>query len=221
MNTTTASNMLARFSEINYLDVILAFVFSLAVGVLICYVYKLTYAGVMYSRSFGISLIAMTMITNIAILAVTQNVVLSLGMVGALSIVRFRSAVKEPMEIAFLFWAISEGIVIGAGMVPVALIGAVFVGALLFVTKGKTSGSTPYILVLHAKDDAVCDKVMESLKGSVKKTALKSKTIRPDGAELTVELRLANGETAFVKTVSAIDGVSDVTLVSYNGDYMA
>lgn len=220
---TAQSGFLAKFAQINYGDVLLAFAFSLLVGLFIYYVYKKTFAGVMYSKSFGVSLIAMTMITNVAILAVTQSVILSLGMVGALSIVRFRAAVKEPMEIAFLFWAISEGIVIGAGMIPVGLIGAVFVSAVLLVFSlvGKSGDTKPFILVLHAQNDAAEGKAMELIASSVKKQSLKAKTVSAGGTELTVEVRLAGGATAFVNGLNAIEGVSDVTLVSYNGDYMA
>lgn len=219
-----ASTFLSKFSTVNYLDILLAFGIALLVGLFICMIYKITFAGVMYSRSFALSLVAMTMITNVAILAVTQSVILSLGMVGALSIVRFRAAVKEPMEIAFLFWAISEGIVIGAGMFPVALIGAVLIGAVLYIFSligGRTPVTKPYILVLHAKDDAVEEAAQKQIAASVKKQAVKAKTVTAAGIELTVEVRLANGESAFVNALKNIDGISDVTLVSYNGDYMA
>lgn len=219
-----ASTFLSKFSTVNYLDILLAFGIALLVGLFICMIYKITFAGVMYSRSFALSLVAMTMITNVAILAVTQSVILSLGMVGALSIVRFRAAVKEPMEIAFLFWAISEGIVIGAGMFPVALIGAALIGAVLYIFSligGRTPVTKPYILVLHAKDDAVEEAAQKQIAASVKKQAVKAKTVTAAGIELTVEVRLANGESAFVNALKNIDGISDVTLVSYNGDYMA
>ena len=219
-----ASTFLAKFSEVNYANILIAFVLSLAVGLFICFVYKKTFAGVMYSRSFAVSLVAMTMITNVAILAVTQSVVLSLGMVGALSIVRFRAAVKEPMEIAFLFWAISEGIVIGAGLLAVALIGALFIGAVLFVFSllgGKSPTTKPYFLVLHAADDAAEDAACKAIASSVKKQAVKSKTVTDAGIELTVEVRLAGGESTFVNGLKKIPGIADVTLVSYNGDYMA
>lgn len=219
-----ASVFLSKFSEVNYVDILLAFAFSLLIGLFICFVYKKTFAGVMYSGSFAVSLVAMTLITNVAILAVTQSIVLSLGMVGALSIVRFRAAVKEPMEIAFLFWAISEGIVIGAGMLPVALIGAGFIGAVLIVLSllgGRTPVTKPYILVLHAKDDAAEANACKQIAASVKKQVIKSKTVTDAGVELTVEVRLANGEAAFVNALKKIPGVADVTLVSYNGDYMA
>ena len=219
-----SSNFIAKFAEINYIDILLAFAVSLLMGLFIYTVYRKTFAGVMYSRSFGVSLVAMTMITNVAILAVTQSVILSLGMVGALSIVRFRTAVKEPMEIAFLFWAISEGIVIGAGMIPVALIGAAFIGCVLFVFNLPFIGSTatkPYILVLHVSDDAAEENVQKTIAASVKRQAVKSKTVTDAGVELTVEVRLVGAETAFVNDLKKISGVSDVTLVSYNGDYMA
>ena len=222
--TTTAASFLDSFAKTNYSNIILAFALSLLVGLFIYFVYRKTFAGVMYSRSFGVSLVAMTMITNVAILAVTQSVVLSLGMVGALSIVRFRAAVKEPMEIAFLFWAISEGIVIGAGMIPVALIGAAFVGVVLVVfhiLSGRAPATKPYILVLHTENDAAEDNAQKQIAASVKRQALKSKTVTAAGVELTVEVRLAGNETAFVNDLRKIAGVSDVTLVSYNGDYMA
>ncbi len=216
------SNFIAKFAQVNYLDVLLAFAFSLLIGGFIYFVYRKTFSGVMYSNSFGLSLVAMTMITNVAILAVTQNVVLSLGMVGALSIVRFRAAVKEPMEIAFMFWAISEGIVIGAGLLPVALIGAVFIGAVLFLVHMLPAGATaPYMLVFHASDAEAERRAMEVVAASVKRQSVKSKTVTAAGVEVTVEVRLQGNETDFVNSLGAAAGVSDITLVSYNGDYMA
>ena len=217
------STFIAKFAEVNYIDILLAFAVSLVMGLFIYTIYRMTFAGVMYSRSFGVSLIAMTLITNVAILAVTQSVILSLGMVGALSIVRFRTAVKEPMEIAFLFWAISEGIVIGAGMIPVALIGAAFVGVVLVAfhfLSGRAPATKPYILVLHAENDAAEENAQKAIAASVKRQALKSKTVTAAGTELTVEVRLAGTESAFVNDLRKIPGVADVTLVSYNGDYM-
>ncbi len=215
------ASFLDSFTELNYLNILIAFVTSFLVGLLIYLVYRKTFSGVMYSQSFGLSLIVMTMITNVAILAVTQSVILSLGMVGALSIVRFRAAVKEPMEIAYLFWAISEGIVIGAGMIPIALIGVVLIGLVILLLSMKTTSTKPYILVFHAANDAAERKAMETVAASVKKQMLKAKTVSAVGTELTVEVRFVHEETAFVNALHAIEGVSDVTLVSYNGDYMA
>src|SRR5512133_1939353 len=117
-NDIFKTSFLEKVSSFSALDMILALVLSFALGLFIFFVYKKTYRGVMYSASFGISLMALTMITSLVILAVTSNVILSLGMVGALSIVRFRTAIKEPLDIAFLFWSIAVGIVLGAGLIP-------------------------------------------------------------------------------------------------------
>ena len=127
------SSFLENVTSVSLLDMALALTLAFGVGLFIFFIYKKTYAGVMYSSSFGVTLIALTMITTLVILAVTSNVVLSLGMVGALSIVRFRTAIKEPMDIAFLFWSIAVGIVLAAGMIPLAVFGSVMIGIILLV----------------------------------------------------------------------------------------
>ena len=127
------SSFLENVGSVSILDMIITLVLSFAIGLFIFMVYKKTYNGVMYSSSFGVTLIALTMITNVLILAVTSNVVLSLGMVGALSIVRFRTAIKEPLDIAFLFWSIAVGIILDAGFLPLAVIGSVVIGIVLLV----------------------------------------------------------------------------------------
>lgn len=147
------SSFLEKAVEFSILDIALAMALAFAVGIFIFYVYKKTFTGVMFSASFGVSLIAMTMITTLIILAVTSNVVLSLGMVGALSIVRFRTAIKEPLDIAFLFWSISVGIVIGAGLIPLGIIGSVLIGIMLLVFVNRKSNDTPYIIVLNLEND--------------------------------------------------------------------
>jgi hypothetical protein len=147
------SSFLEKAVEFSIVDVLTAMILAFAIGLFIFLVYKKTFAGVMYSASFGVSIIAMTMITTLIILAVTSNIILSLGMVGALSIVRFRTAVKEPLDIAFLFWAISAGIVIGAGLIPLGIIGSVLIGIVLLVFVNKRSSDTPYIVVLKLEND--------------------------------------------------------------------
>ncbi len=127
------SSFLENVTAVSILDIVLALVLAFCLGLLIFYIYKKTYSGVMYSSSFGVTLVALTMITTLVILAVTSNVVLSLGMVGALSIVRFRTAIKEPLDIAFLFWAIADGIVLAAGMIPLAVFGSVLIGVVILV----------------------------------------------------------------------------------------
>ena len=175
----------------------------------------------MYSAGFGVSLLGMTLITTLIILAVTSNIVLSLGMVGALSIVRFRTAIKEPMDIVFLFWAISAGIVLGAGLIPLAVFGSLFIGVILIIFVNKKSGDSPYILVVNCADDQAEQKVLDTVKTSVKKQVIKSKAVSQNGIELTVEVRLKSSETDFVNILGAIDGVSNTVLVSYNGEYMS
>jgi len=143
------SSFLDNVSAVSVFDMALALTLSFGLGLFIFFIYKKTYQGVMYSSSFGVTLMAMTMITTLVILAVTSNVVLSLGMVGALSIVRFRTAIKEPLDIAFLFWAIAAGIVLAAGMIPLAVIGSVIIGLILLVFVNRKQEASPYIVVLQ------------------------------------------------------------------------
>ena len=175
----------------------------------------------MYSSGFGLSLMAMAMITTLVILAVTSNVVLSLGMVGALSIVRFRTAIKEPMDIAFLFWAIAVGIVLGAGMIPLAVFGSVFVGMVLWVFVNRKTTDQPYIMILNCTDGEAEGQALEQVRKYVKKQVLKSKTVSKNGIEMTLEVRLKGDDSEFVNQIAALPGVESAVLVSYNGDYMA
>lgn len=215
------SSFLANINSFSALDVILALGLSFVLGLFIFLVYKRTYSGVMYSDSFGVSLIAMSMITSLVIIAVTSNVVLSLGMVGALSIVRFRTAVKEPMDIAFLFWAIAVGIVLGAGLLPLAVIGSVIIGVVILVFSSRKIGDIPYILVLNCENKEAETQAAEILKNNVKKMILKSKTVSSAGTELTYEVRIKNDDTEFINDLSKAEGVGNAVLVSYNGEYMS
>lgn len=216
------SSFVDKMTSISFLDMFIAMILSFAVGLFIMQVYKKTFKGVMYSSTFAMSLLALTLITTLIILGVTSNVVLSLGMVGALSIVRFRSAIKEPMDIVFLFWSISEGIVLGAGLIPLAILGAVFIGIVMVLFANKKTTDNPYILVVNCKNDISENSVLNILSKNVNKYCVKSKTISPsNGIEMTIEVKLKNITTSFVNEVSKIEGVSNAVLVSYNGDYMA
>lgn len=216
------SSFVDKITSISFLDMFIAMIISFAVGLFIMQVYKKIFKGVMYSSTFAMSLLALTLITTLIILGVTSNVVLSLGMVGALSIVRFRSAIKEPMDIAFLFWSISEGIVLGAGLIPLAILGAVFIGIVMVLFANKKTTDNPYILVVNCKNDISENSVLNILSKNVNKYCVKSKTISPsNGIEMTIEVKLKNITTSFVNEVSKIEGVSNAVLVSYNGDYMA
>ena len=215
------SGFLEKATSFSVLDTVIALGLAFALGLFIFYVYKKTFNGVMYSSSFGVSLMAMTLITTLIILAVTSNVILSLGMVGALSIVRFRTAIKEPMDIAFLFWSISAGIVTGAGLIPLAVFGSLFIGIILVIFVNKKSSDTPYIVVVNCKDDTSEKAVTEKINSSVKKSMVKSKSVSSSGIELTIEVRLKDATTQFVNEISALEGVSNAVLVSFNGDYMS
>ena len=215
------SSFLEKVTEFSLLDTLLALALSFALGLFIYFVYKKTFRGVMYSRSFGVSLMALSMITTIVIQAVTSNVVLSLGMVGALSIVRFRTAIKEPLDIAFLFWAIAGGIVLGAGLIPLAILGSLVVGIILIVFVNGKGGDAPYLLIVHCQGDEAEKAVMDQVKESCGRSVVKSKSVSAAQMELTLELRLKGESTAFVGAVSALPGVADAVLVSYNGDYVA
>lgn len=215
------SSFLSNINSFSMLDVLLALGLSFVLGLFIFLIYKKTYQGVMYSDSFGVSLIAMSMITSLVIIAVTSNVVLSLGMVGALSIVRFRTAIKEPMDIAFLFWAIAVGIVLGAGLLPLAIIGSVIIGIIIVFFSTRKIGDTPYILVVNCENEETENTANTLIKEEAKKSVLKSKAANKLGIELTYEIRIKDDNTGFVNKVSACEGVTNAVLVSYNGEYMS
>lgn len=214
------SSFLENISAVEPLDMILTIVLAFGIGLLIFFVYKKTYQGVMYSSSFGVTLIALTMITSLVILAVTSNVVLSLGMVGALSIVRFRTAIKEPLDIAFLFWSIAAGIILAAGMIPLAVIGSVVIGLVLILFVNKKSSRNPFIVVLSCADQDAEKKALDFLNSHVERCIIKSKSVQKGLIEINTEVRLKDTNTDFINTLSNINGVNSAILVSYNGDYM-
>ena len=214
------SSFLENVNSVSLLDMLLALALAFGLGMFIFLVYKKTFSGVMYSSSFGVTLIALTMITTLVILAVTSNIVLSLGMVGALSIVRFRTAIKEPLDIAFLFWAIAAGIVLAAGLIPLAVAGSVCVGAVLLALVNRKSHLDPYIMVLRCEGGVSETAARSCLERSVKRLVVKSKTVQAGEVELQLELRLLGEDTGFVNTLASMEGVRSAALVSYNGDYM-
>ena len=219
-NDIFKSSFLEKVSGVSVTDMMIAMAVAFALGLFIYIVYKKTFRGVMYSSSFGVSLMAMTLITTIIILAVTSNVILSLGMVGALSIVRFRTAVKEPLDIAFLFWAISAGIVTGAGLIPLAVIGSVFIGIVLVIFVNAKTSDTPYIAIISCTDDTAEKAAVELLKKHTKKQLVKSKTVTKSGIELMVEIKLNGESTEVCNALSETEGITKAALVSYNGEYL-
>lgn len=216
------SDILARVTAVKFMDMVLCVALSFLVGLFIFYVYKRTFRGVMFSASFGLTLIGLCMVASMLILAVSSNVVLSLGMVGALSIVRFRTAIKEPLDIVFLFWSIAAGIILAVGMIPLAVLGSAAIGAMLVLFASRNAETMPYILVIHCESSDAEPAVMALIREGAARSVLKGKTFSSNGAEeITVEVQLKNGESDFVRRISATQGVENVAMVSYNGDYMA
>lgn len=219
-NDIFKSSFLKNITSVSILDMAIALALAFGIGMFIFLVYKKTYQGVMYSSSFGTTLVALTMITTIVILAVTSNVVLSLGMVGALSIVRFRTAIKEPLDIAFLFWSIAVGIVLAAGMIPLAVIGSIIIGVMLLVFVNRKSHCNPYIVVLSCVNSETEKKAAAFLKEHTEKCVIKSKTAQKGMIELNMEIRMKSDDTDFINALSDMQGVNSAVLVSYNGEYM-
>ncbi|MBR6382371.1 MAG: DUF4956 domain-containing protein [Lachnospiraceae bacterium] len=215
------SSFLESVREFSALDTLIGMLFALVIGLFIFFIYKKTFTGIMYSTGFAMSLIGLSLVTTLVIMAVTSNVVLSLGMVGALSIVRFRAAIKEPMEIVFLFWSIAVGIVIGAGMIPLAVIGSVIIGIILVIFANKKFRNAPYILIVNCEDEKAEENALNIIEKSVDKYVVKSKSINASGIELTAEIRVKNEAVSFVNRVNEISGVSGATLVTFNGEYMS
>ncbi len=215
------SSFMESVTEFSAVDTLIGMVFALVIGLFIFMVYKKTFNGVMYSSGFALTLVGLSLVTTLVIMAVTSNVVLSLGMVGALSIVRFRAAIKEPIEIVYLFWSIASGIVIGAGMIPLAVIGSAMIGVILLVFANRKMHESPYILILNCDDEKSEEEVLHMTQKAVKRFLVKSKTVNAGGIELTAEIRLKDAATSFVNRFHEIEGVRNVTLVSYNGEYMS
>ncbi len=202
-------------------DLLIGMLFAVIISLFIFWVYKKTFTGIMYSPGFSLTLIGLCLVTTLVIMAVTSNVVLSLGMVGALSIVRFRAAIKDPMEIVFLFWSLAVGIVIGAGMIPLALTGSVIIGVILMIFANRRQTGMPYILVMNCDGEESEKAAVDAARSSVSKFITKAKTVNASGIELTAQVRLKDNQTSFVNAISAINGVSNATLVSYSGEFVS
>ncbi|WP_284641345.1 DUF4956 domain-containing protein [Paenibacillus silviterrae] len=207
---------LEAFRNVSYLDIVLGLGASFAIGMFIFYIYRKTFRGVVYSYNYNLTFVLMTLITTLIIMTISTNIILSLGMVGALSIVRFRTAVKDPLDVIYMFWAVAAGIATGAKMYPIAIIGSLVIGLTIVWLSRKKMREQPYLLIIRYTDEASI-----SLKMRLRKVDyhLKSKTVRKDFTELTIELRLKDENTAFVNEISHIDGVQDVSLINYTGDY--
>lgn len=205
-----------EFGRISTMDIIIGLVISYILGMFIYFIYKKSFKGVVYSFTFNYSLVLMTMITALVIMTISSNVVLSLGMVGALSIVRFRTAIKDPLDIVFMFWAISTGITVGAGIYPLSLIGSLVIGFAILTMNFYRSKYNTFILIVNYEEKAYLEikTVLNRFSYSIK-----SKSVKNGKIEMTVEVKLKSVNTTFVEEISDIQGVSEAVLVNYNGEY--
>jgi uncharacterized membrane protein YhiD involved in acid resistance len=206
-----------NFTWENISKILIALGAALLMGLIICFIYTKFFRGVVYSRTFSITLVGMCVMTCMVTLAISTNVVISLGMVGALSIVRYRTAVKEPLDLLYLFWSITTGITIGAQMYVLSIAAAVIMIIILFVFSRKSISGQVYIMVVHYVGDYAGDMVKRAM-GSAK-FRIKSKTVRKDASEMAIEVFSKGESMAFVEKVRAIENVLDVTLIQYDGEY--
>ena len=216
------SSFLEKTTSFSLVDSLIGLLVSFAIGYFIYLVYKKTFAGVLYSHTFNISLIIMSMATAVIIMGISSNVLLSLGMVGALSIVRFRTPIKDPLDIVYIFWAIVTGILCGAGFIPLAIISAIFIGLVLILFINKITVENPYLFIVKYKDDSIEDSLEGIISKQSQKYSLKSKTVLPNhDYELIYEVRMKDKESGFVNEITKMDGVKSAVMLSYDGNFTA
>lgn len=206
----------AVFNQIDFTKLCLGLVAALIMGVVIYIIYTKFYRGVIYSQSFGMTLIGMSVLTCMVTLAISTNLVISLGMVGALSIVRFRTAVKDPLDLLYLFWSITTGITAGAGMYLIMVLSGLIMIVMIVIFSRRQVGGKIFVAIIHCTEDCE-DKVLQSF-GRMR-YQVKSRTIRNGKTELAVELFSKDGNPTLGYAIDQIDGVDDVTLIQYNGEY--
>lgn len=227
MDTTTFSDIfkssfLEKTTSFSLIDSLLGLATAFIVGLFIYVVYKKTFSGVIYSHSFNIALIIMTMATSLVIMGISSNVLLSLGMVGALSIVRFRTPIKDPMDIVFIFWSIVTGILCGAGFIPLAIVGSIFIGIVLIFFGNKITIENPYLLIVKYSDPAVEEAMTSIIAKNVKKYSMKTKSVLPGSErEIIFEVRVKEKEAQFVNELIAMNGVQSAVMLSYDGNFTA
>ncbi|WP_062515608.1 DUF4956 domain-containing protein [Halobacillus sp. KGW1] len=215
------TEVLANFqTDISLLQIGITMLLSFLVGMFIYTLYKRIFSGVLYSKNFNITLVGLAMITSLVIMAIGSNLILSLGMVGALSIVRFRTPIKDPTDLIFLFWSLASGIIIGAGFYALAILGSIIIGLVLFFFMKKSTFETPYLFIVHFNGEKIEQEIYDQMKKTVSRYDVKQKSVTADETEITFEVRLKGKESGFVNTITNIDGVGNAVLLSYNGDYV-
>ncbi|WP_400244344.1 DUF4956 domain-containing protein [Niallia sp. JL1B1071] len=216
------SSILEKTSNFSVIDSLIGLLVAFGVGLFIYYVYKKTFSGVIYSHTFNISLIIISMATALIIIGISSNVLLSLGMVGALSIVRFRTPIKDPMDLVYLFWAIVTGILCGAGFIVLVILGALLIGIVLILFTNRIKIENPYLLVVKYTNEALEDSLTKTISNHAKKFSIKSKSIMPgNDFEVTYEIRVKENNSTFINSISKLDGVKSAIMLSYDGNFTA
>lgn len=206
---------------ITNLELLLNLTMSLAMGLGIFMTYRKTFQGILYQKSFNVSLVVITLIMTFIIMIIRGNLILSLGMIGALSIIRFRTPIKDPLDLIFIFWAICVGIANGVGLFHLSFVGSLFIIATLVAMLKVRESNYPYLLVIHFADKNAESEIVEQIKKSTRAHSIKSKSVNPDLVELILEIRIKNDQTAFVDKIIEIKSVKKATLVSTNENLSA
>lgn len=217
INDVLKNSFVSSYTGDDLGQILLSLVVSIIMGAVIYLIYRQFFTGVVFSRSFAVTLVGMTILTCMVTLAISTNIVISLGMVGALSIVRYRTAIKDPMDLLYIFWAITTGITVGAGMYLLAMVAAVVMIALFYIFYRNQQAGKVYITVIHYHHDETEEKILQSF-GKMK-YFLKAKTVRKRLIELSVEVFCKDENLSFTDKIQALEDVDDVTLIQYNGEY--
>lgn len=199
-----------------YATIVIDMAVALLIGYIIYRIYKRFFAGAVYSRTFAVTLIGMTALTCMVTLAISTNIVISLGMVGALSIVRYRTAIKDPLDIMYLFWAITEGITIGASMYMLAAIGMLIMLIIVIGMSRMRQKNNAYVMVVHFSTDSAKEAILSELRSYV--YSVKNSIMRDDRTEMTIQIDMPKDD-GIAEKIRAVEGVSDVTMIQYNGEY--
>lgn len=210
--------MFSNTARYTILDIVVNIIISFGIGMFIFFIYKKTYQGVLYQKSFNVSLVAMSTVTSLVIMTISGNLVLSLGMVGALSIVRFRTPIKETIDLVFLFWAITVGIANGVSFYHISVIGSILIGVIFIFLSRKEETNLPYLLVIQFSVMSNEDEILKTISSNVMKYKLKSKTINSEFCELTFEVKLSDNESKFLSQLHQKKMLDKATLISFAGD---
>ncbi|HOO76028.1 MAG TPA: DUF4956 domain-containing protein [Tepiditoga sp.] len=226
MNLTTFADVfkkgfLEQVNSVSVYNIIISLVITFGLGLFIFFIYRKTSGEGLYNKSFNLSLLLISLVTTLVILAVTSNVVLSLGMVGALSIVRFRTAIKDPMDIVFMFWSISVGITVGAGLYLLAVLGSLVIGLILYFMNKFESHESSYLLIVRYSDNDTENMIMDKVKSEIGKYKIKSKTFQKNSMEITLEVKLQNGNISVLNSFFKDERIENAVVVSYDGEYIS